>query len=90
MENETLSVRLKGLRKRRGLSLQKVGDLVGVSKNSVYKWESGTRNINGDQLDRLASFLRCTSDQLLGRQPLNALATAPSYDGAEVSGTVAE
>ena len=54
MENETLSVRLKGLRKRRGLSLQKVGDLVGVSKNSVYKWESGQAHPNIKNLSALA------------------------------------
>ncbi len=54
MENEKLSVRLKGLRKRRGLSLQKVGDLVGVSKNSVYKWESGQAHPNIKNLSALA------------------------------------
>ena len=82
--------KLKKIYEMRGLSREGVAAHLGVSVSLVYKWESGTRNINGDQLDRLASFLRCTSDQLLGRQPLNALATAPSYDGAEVSGTVAE
>ena len=54
MENETLAVRLKELRKRRGLSLQKVGALVGVSKNSVYKWESGQAHPSIKNLSALA------------------------------------
>tara|TARA_B100000886_G_C20343426_1_gene457614 strand:+ start:298 stop:636 length:339 start_codon:yes stop_codon:yes gene_type:complete len=54
MGNETLAVRLKELRKRRGLSLQKVGDLVGVSKNSVYKWESEQAHPSIKNLSALA------------------------------------
>lgn len=40
MDQEGLATRLKKLRKSRGLTLQEIGDLVGVSKNAVYKWES--------------------------------------------------
>ena len=54
MENETLAVRLKELRKKRGLSLQKVGALVGVSKNSVYKWEGGQAHPSLKNLSALA------------------------------------
>ena len=54
MGNETLAVRLKELRKRRGLSLQKVGALVGVSKNSIYKWESGQAHPSIKNLSALA------------------------------------
>ncbi len=54
MGNETLSVRLKQLRKRRNLSLQKVGDLVGVSKNAVYKWEKQEAHPSIKNLSALA------------------------------------
>ena len=54
MDSESLATRLKSLRKRRGLSLQKVGDLIGVSKNSVFKWESEQAQPSVKNLSALA------------------------------------
>ncbi len=40
MDVDNLAARIKKLRKGKRLSLQKLGDEVGVSKNAVYKWET--------------------------------------------------
>lgn len=39
MENGSLASRLQKLRKMRGLALRELAEAVGVSKNSIYKWE---------------------------------------------------
>ena len=54
MDSESLATRLKSLRKSRCLSLQKVGDLIGVSKNSVFKWESEQAQPSVKNLSALA------------------------------------
>ena len=56
MANETLASRLKALRKKQGLSLEKVGDSVGVSTNSVYKWEHELAHPSAKNLSVLADF----------------------------------
>ena len=56
MPDETLALRLKALRKRQGLSLEKVGDSVGVSTNSVYKWEHELAHPSAKNLSALADF----------------------------------
>ena len=54
MYDQKLGDRIKTLREGRGLSLQKVADFVGTSKNSVYKWETGQANPHAKNLAKLA------------------------------------
>ncbi|ATM01293.1 LexA family transcriptional repressor [Aeromonas sp. CA23] len=48
------SERIKELRKKQGLTQQKLGDLVGASRASVSQWESGEHSPSGDYLIALA------------------------------------
>lgn len=81
---------LRKIYESRGHDRAGVARHMGVSESLVYKWETEKRNINGDQLRKLASFLNCSTDAILGLEEPFKVLTAPSYDGAEVSGTVAE
>lgn len=82
---------LKKIYEARGFYRADVARHMGMSENMVYKWEVGSRNINGDQLRKLADFLTCTTDQILGRTPFEPnLLTAPLSNGSQESGTVAK
>ena len=62
-----ISNRIKELRIRRDLTLEEVGDYVGVSKATVLKWESGQiKNMRRDKLVRLAEILGITPGELIG------------------------
>lgn len=68
-------------REKRGLSQTELADLVGVSRGTIGRYESGWRHVSVPRLKQLAFALECTPNDLL---------TAPSYSDSETSGTVAE
>lgn len=49
-----LNERLKNLRLAKGLTLQQVGDVFGISRASVSSWESGTNQPDPRKLEKLA------------------------------------
>lgn len=57
--------RLKALREQRGLYLQNVADVLGVTRQAYMKYESGETK-NPRQLEKLAKFFNVTTDYLLG------------------------
>ncbi len=58
-------MKLRTIRKERGLTLRQVADKVGVSESCISLYESGTRRPNIDTLKKLAEVLRCSIDDLL-------------------------
>lgn len=58
---------IKELRKKRGMTLEEVGNIVGVSKSTVRKWETGDiANIRRDKIAALAKALGTTPQRLMG------------------------
>ena len=54
-------------RKELGLTLEQVGDYVGVSKSTVKKWESGyISNMRRDKIALLAKILQINPTELVG------------------------
>lgn len=54
-------------RKALGLTLEEVGNAVGVSKSTVKKWESGyISNMRKDKIEKLAKVLEISPVRLLG------------------------
>lgn len=54
-------------RKALGLTLEEVGNAVGVSKSTVKKWESGgISNMRRDKIEKLAKILEISPIRLLG------------------------
>lgn len=54
-------------RKELGLTLEEVGNAVGVSKSTVKKWENGfISNMRRDKIEKLAIILQVSPVQLLG------------------------
>ena len=60
-----LGERIKNQRTRVGLSQERVAELVGVSRQSVTKWESGQSAPSTENLFRLAEIFGTTVDMLL-------------------------
>lgn len=56
MERETLAGRIKEIRKRKGFSLQKVGNALGLSKSAISKWENNQASPSVKNLLALANF----------------------------------
>ena len=60
-----LNERLKNLRLAKGLTLQQVGDALGISKVSVSTWESGKTNPDRKRLEKLADLYSTTIQYLV-------------------------
>ena len=60
--------RLKELRLLKGLNQQELGDLIGVTKVSIFGYENGTRTPNLENFKILVDILGTTADYLLGRE----------------------
>lgn len=62
-----LSKRLYDLRKNKNLTLEQVGNYIGVGKSTVRKWEQGLiKNMRRDKIAKLAELYRVSPDYLLG------------------------
>ena len=66
MSND-MANKIRELRKAKGLTLEQVGDLVGVGKSTVRKWETGIiANMKRDKISALANALDTTPAYLMG------------------------
>lgn len=66
---ETLPNHLREWRHSRGLSLERLAERVGTDKTQLSRLEKGNRRLTVDWLERLASALQCSSQDLLGEPP---------------------
>jgi len=63
----TLGDRIRVLRKQQNMTLEELGDAVGVRKSTVRKWESGEiANMRRDKIALLASALHVSPSDLMG------------------------
>lgn len=69
---------MKALRIKRGMTLEEVGNIVGVGKSTVRKWESGQiANMRRDKIALVAKALGTTPSYLMGWDDAEA---APADD----------
>lgn len=61
-----LSQRIASMRGYRLLKQEQLGDLVGVTKQTISGWENGRRAPDADNLIKLCQVLNCSADYLLG------------------------
>lgn len=66
MTENQLQKNITKYRKNKGLSQEKLAELMGVSRQAVTKWESGISNPSSDNLIRLAELLEIKVETLLG------------------------
>lgn len=58
--------RLKEIRKDKGLSMSELANKIGVSTNTISRWERGERIPNLEALVALAKFFKVSTDYLCG------------------------
>ncbi len=82
----TIGDRIKSLRLAKGLSQEELGNLVGVKKAAIYKYEKGlVVNLKRDIIDKLANALNVSPAYLMGMDdateftfdPLSSLPALP-------------
>lgn len=92
-----LKDRIAAVRKAAGLTQEQLGELVGVTRQAVSKWESGQTVPDAVTVAKLCEALRVSADYvLLGKEPEDAAAPPPAYTlpdtcpccGRPVSGTI--
>lgn len=72
----TLGEKMKALRMQQGLTLEDVGERVGVGKSTVRKWESGQiANMRRDKIVMVAKALGTTPSYLMGWEEGSASAS---------------
>ena len=69
VDNETLGARIKRLRKNRGLSMRALAGLAGVSKPTLWKWESDRVRPRHTTMQRLAVELGISELELVYGAP---------------------
>ena len=74
-------LRLKEVRKSKGLTQQDVAKYVGISQNNYSYWENGKVKIDNDSIKKLADLFNVSVDYLLGRDtPTHTLDNAYTPD----------
>ena len=61
-----ISLKIKELRIRAGLSQQKLADMLGVSRPTITQIEAGERKVSADELVKLSEIFNITIDYLIG------------------------
>lgn len=74
--------RLQQLRKEKGISQEELADLLGVSRQSVSKWELDTAYPETEKLIKLAQFYQITLDSLINpdHKEYESHVIKPTYD----------
>ena len=64
----TLGEKISDLRKRKGISQEKLAELLDISRQAVTKWESGKGNPDTENLIRLSEIFGVSLDELCGKE----------------------
>ena len=64
--------RIAELRKKLGLTQTRLGEEIGVSQQTISKYENGDENIPGDMLLALSKFFRVPIDYILRKEENNS------------------
>jgi transcriptional regulator with XRE-family HTH domain len=59
--------RIKAVRKKNGFSQKELGDLLKVSQQTIWKWESGINDPDTASIVKIAEWANVSCDYLLGR-----------------------
>lgn len=62
-------LRIKELRKEKGLSLRDLASVLKVSPQCISYYENGKRNLTINDAKRIADALECKIDDLVGGKP---------------------
>jgi transcriptional regulator with XRE-family HTH domain len=73
LESAEIGKRIKKIRKHKGLSQEKLAELIDVSFQQVQKYESGVNRLNTDKLQAIANSLSVPVASFFEDLPIEAL-----------------
>lgn len=62
--------KIKEIRKKKKLSQERLGNMVGTTKQHIGRLESGKSNLSDVWLERLSKAFNCTKAEILGEAPV--------------------
>ena len=77
-------LRLREIRKENGISLKKLGEIVGVAESTMSLYENEKRQPDYETLKKLADYFNVTTDYLLGREDKTTLTTKDKKEITEI------
>lgn len=81
---QMLGARIHQKRKEMGMSLEELGDKLGVSRQCVSKWESnGVKNIDRDYIAKMAQIFHVSPAWLMGFESTDAVTVTYEAPGRE-------
>lgn len=78
-------MRLKEVRKLRGLTQKEVAEQVGVNQNTYSYWENEKTHIDSSSLKKVAEIFGVSVDYLLGGEPLDYTVASPNGNQGAVT-----
>ena len=70
--------RLRELRKAKGISMKKLGEIIGVAESTISLYELEKREPDFSTLKKLADYFNVTTDYLLGREEIPVALSIPN------------
>lgn len=87
--SKIMGQRIHDKREESGLSREELAEWLGVSRQTVYKWEKGlVKNIDRDYINRMASRWHCDPDWLMHMDGTHVTATYQAEGREPVTVTV--
>ena len=81
-----LNEKIRILRLKRNMTLEDVGNIVGVGKSTVRKWENGDiANMRRDKIAKLATALGTSPAYLMGWEETNTKEKPPVNDEGQMA-----
>ena len=81
--SKIMGQRIHEKREAAGLSVEELANKIGVSRQTVYKWEKGiVKNIDRDYIGKMAALFRCDPEWLMHMENSKVTVTY-SADGRE-------
>ncbi len=77
---------LKKLRNEKGLSQEKLAERLGISRQSISKWEQGTATPDTENLLKLSNLYGVSADVILNCGEVPSVEAAPEKSESEVAG----
>lgn len=68
MENNSVGIKIKGLRTKMNLTQQQLADIIGVSNKAVSKWENGEGLPDIENLKRVSNVFNTSIDELVSNK----------------------
>ena len=73
---------IKKYREAAGLTQQKTADEIGISLDSIRRYEIGSREPRATELLKMSELFGCTVDELLGKNPTQPLPAQKTEQGS--------